>query len=161
MGDPYGVAYMGGCKFRLTLSNAGSSPLTIISMKFASQWQLIDPLTLKRKEITFRGVRFPHQLFLRLTKQGFYGSWLLSEGNRMSDRPRRFDGSAPNLFDSEGHSRLMFDLDPGQSEIIDGAIQPEDDGLYEVRLSALATNARGERSAKAMKATRIAKVSFK
>lgn len=161
LGEPYGTVYAGGCKFRITLANTGTAPLTVSSMKFTSQWQPIDALALEKMKILYKGILLPHQLFIHLTKQGFHGWWLLSYGDRLSDAPRRFDQSAGDLFQSEGEPRLMFQIKPGEFEVIDGTMQPQDEGLYEVRLSALASNAKSEKSAKAMKPTRIAKVSFR
>ena len=161
LGKPHGIVYAGGCKFRMTLANTGMGPLIVSSMKLTSRWEPIEALTLERMKILYKGILLPHQLFIHLTKQGFQGWWLLSYGERLSDVSRPFDQSAVDLFHSEGQPRLMFRINAGESEVIDGTLQPQDEGLYDVQFSALATNAQSEKSAKTMKPTRIAKVSFR
>jgi len=161
LGEPHGTVYAGGCKFRITLVNAGTTPLVVTSMKLASRWQQMDAPALERVQVLYKGVMLPHQLFVHLKRDGFSGWWLLSRGDTVSEQRRPFDHLASDLFQAESQPALMFQIKPGESEVIDGTIQPEDDGIYEVRLSALATNGRFERSAKATKPIRILKASFR
>jgi hypothetical protein len=161
LGEPHGPVYAGGCKFRITLANAGTVPLVVTSMKLATRWQQMDAPALQRVQVLYKGVMLPHQLFVHLRRDGFSGWWLLSHGDSVAEQRRPFDHLASDLFQAEGQPALMFQIKPGESEVIDGTIQPEDDGIYEVRLSALATNARFERSAKITKPIQILKASFR
>jgi hypothetical protein len=160
LGEPHGIVYVGGCRFNITLSNTGRTPLIVNSMKAHVKWQELPALALKKDERRYGGLIIPHQLHFELFRQSWSGWWMLSLGDRLSDTPHPFTNESADLFDSPGLPRVGFRIAPQESELIEGSIVPKDDGLYSVRILALASDATQQRVAKGAKPIRVVKASL-
>jgi hypothetical protein len=157
LGEPHGIAYLGGCRFSITLANSGQTPFVISSMKAEVKWQELPPLALKKEERRYGGLLIPHQLNFELLRDGWSGWWMLSLGDKLSDTPRGFTNRSADLFDSPGLPRVAFRIGPQESELIEGSILPKDDGIYSVRIFALASDATLQKAARATNGIRVAK----
>ena len=157
LGEPHGIVYLSGCRFSITLSNTGKMPLVISSMKAEVKWEDLPSLALKKPERSYGGLLIPHQLHLELFREGWSGWWMLSLGDRLSDTPHPFTNRSADIFDSPGLPRVAFRIAPQESELIEGSIVPKEEGVYSVRLLALATDATQQKAAKATKVIRVAK----
>lgn len=161
LGIPYGVVYLGGCKFRLLLTNKGDKPLIVNSMKLQVQWSDLEPLVQEKVEYGYGRMFMPHQLIIQLKKDGYSGWWTLSLGDRLSDTPRPFNQDSIDLFESPQEPRMTFQIAPGELEVIDGALLPIDRGIYNVRIMAMAMNAHLQKTAKTTTTIKIVEADFK
>jgi hypothetical protein len=124
--------FVGGCKFDMRISNAGTSDFVLRLLHVAVEVEDFDIAQLRDKNRLYAGVFAPHQLFIDLRRQSTTGWWLLSNGVGHSD-PRPFNDARQDLLASEGQPRLQFRISPGELEVIEGAITPREHGLYSLR----------------------------
>jgi hypothetical protein len=123
--------YTEGCKFKIQLENLSSSKIIVDTFRLVLKSYKHLPenfyLKLNLDKMKFGQARTPHQLFLNLKKDKWNGYWVISHKNGLEKR--RIPENIDNLLDVE--PPMVFDIGPGDVEIIHGAIKAIENGLYE------------------------------
>jgi predicted alpha/beta hydrolase family esterase len=121
-----------GAKFRLQLTNSGPDRALIDSLRLSLKYQTL-PAGLAAKieadALRFGNARVPHQLHLALTESSWTGTWMVQMSNGTGEL-RKISENQENLLDTDPPTE--FDLGPGETESITGAIAVTKPGLYEV-----------------------------
>lgn len=139
LGGGVGDVYLVGCKFRLSLGNAGDRPITIDSMRVHVEAEDLLPVSFPERNRNYGAALRAHQLFIEVGRSRFSGWWMLADSSETRGERRTLSGASDELFVSPGAPRMRFAIEPGQSESIEGAILATEPGLYAVRLAAVAT----------------------
>jgi len=124
-------AFVNGCKFCVTLQNVGDLQLLVDRVEFPvalSAAPAREKARETRGDIRFGAIATAQQLLLELSPERLGGGWNLDRGSRNEHRelvPQR-----PNLLEAAGDPPIMFLIDPGQMEVITGALRTRAPGLY-------------------------------
>jgi hypothetical protein len=128
-------ALPGGAKFRLQLTNGGTSPVLVDAIRLHSQFKelpaaLAPPVD--AAALRFGDARVPHQLHLELRGATWSGRWVIQMSNGTSAIRVIGDG-LENLLDTDPPTE--FDVAPGATESVTGSVTTHAAGLYTVSLA--------------------------
>lgn len=147
--------YNEGCKFRFQLSNTDSSRIVVDALNFliVEYRPLPEKLEIKRdaRKIKFGQARIPHQLFLNLEANRWHGYWTINKGDE--SETINIDGRSVNLLDVE--PPVVFDIEPGSTELIHGAVKTDQRGIYAFEFSIEYTSLGSERKIVKIQPTRL------
>lgn len=122
--------FTGGCKIRLQLANTGSSKVIIDTLILViKEYRPVPEGVSFRPDVSkmrFGQASVPQQLFLHLRANQCHGRWVISHEGRSEMRP--IEGASRNLL--EVNPPVVFVIDPGDAELIHGAVMVEQPGVY-------------------------------